>query len=62
MAKRFLLVALSLILVVSAVPFALADARSALAQFDRLLANDSLDACARSNCDALMQRLRGEQA
>lgn len=38
----------------------LGDARFALAQFDRVLANDSLDACARSNRDALMQRLRGE--
>ena len=38
----------------------LGDARSALAQFDRVLANDSLDACARSNREALMRRLRGE--
>lgn len=38
----------------------LGDARFALAQFDRVLANDSLDACARSNRDALMQGLRGE--
>ncbi len=38
----------------------LGDASFALAQFDRVLANDSLDACARSNRDALMQRLRGE--
>ena len=38
----------------------LGDTGYALAQFDRVLANDSLDACARSNRDALMQSLRGE--
>ncbi|MCY4465844.1 MAG: tetratricopeptide repeat protein [Chloroflexi bacterium] len=38
----------------------LGDDRSALAQFDRVLANNSLDACARSNRDALMQSLRGD--
>ncbi len=38
----------------------LGDTRFALAQFDRILASDSLDACALSNRDALMQRLREE--
>lgn len=38
----------------------LGDTRYALAQFDRVLENDSLDSCALSNRDALMQRLRGE--
>ncbi len=36
----------------------LGDDRGALEQFDRVLAHDSLDACARPNRDALMQRLR----
>ena len=36
----------------------LGDDNAALEQFDRVLANDALDACARSNRDALMQRMR----
>ena len=36
----------------------LGDERAALEQFDRVLEHDSLDACARPNRDALMQRLR----
>ena len=42
------------------VAWQLGDTRYALAQFDRILANDSLDPCASSNRSALMQRLRTE--
>ncbi|MCY3574331.1 MAG: hypothetical protein OXI62_07200 [Chloroflexota bacterium] len=42
------------------VAWQLGDTNFALAQFDRILMNDSQDACAASNRDALMQSLRGE--
>ena len=39
----------------------LGDERAALAEFDRVLAQDSVDRCAWPNRDALLQRLRDER-
>ncbi len=38
----------------------LGDERAALSEFDRVLAHDAMDPCARSNREGLMQRLREE--
>ncbi len=38
----------------------LGDDRSALREFERVLTQNVMDSCARSNRDALMQRLRDE--
>ena len=40
---------------------ALGDERAALREFDRVLAHDAIDPCARSNREGLMQRLREER-
>ena len=39
----------------------LGDERAALREFDRVLAHDAIEPCARANREALMQRLRDQR-